>query len=92
MKKPFIEYSKIVTACVLLVLLAVLIFACWMVYLTRNTDALEWLVGGAFPTIAAIVGFYLWRAKSKDKIQMYKSDPEAFRAAGIGEKDEDIGG
>ena len=95
MKKRYIEYSKLVTGCMLCVLVAVLGFSCWMIWDTRDTGALEWLIGGAFTTIAAIVGFYLWRAKAKDKIQMYKNDPEAFRAAGIGNNEEDeeeIGG
>ena len=87
------EYSKLVCSCALIGVGMVIAFACVMIWVTQDTGALEWLVGGAFTTAAAIIGFYLWRAKAKDKLQMYKNDPEAYIAAGLGnDEDEEAGG
>lgn len=88
-----IDYSKVMCGILSGVIVGVLLFGCYMIYDTKDTSALTELIIGAFAALTLIVGFYLWRAKAKDKIQMYRDDPEAFRASGIGEnEDEEAGG
>lgn len=93
LKKRHVDYSKIMCGILSGVIVAILTFGCYMIWETKDTSALTELIIGAFAALTLIVGFYLWRAKAKDKIQMYRDDPAAFEAAGIGEdNEEEIGG
>ena len=93
-KKRHVDYSKIMCSLITALIAGVLIFGCYMIYITQDTSSLTQLMIGGFAALTLVAGLYLWRAKAKDKIQMYRDDPEAFRAAGIGnnEEDEEIGG
>ena len=93
-KKRHVDYSKIMCGLGFVLIAGILIFSCYMIWETKDTGALTELVIGGFAALTLILGLYLWRAKAKDKLEMYRKDPEAFEAAGIGntEENEEIGG
>lgn len=65
------EYSKIITTIVLSVFssLAVgfVVFVCYEMHRLRDLSAVEHLAGPIVGIPAAIVAFYMWRAKAKSK-------------------------
>lgn len=92
-KTRHIDYSKVMCGLITALIAAILIFGCVMIGITQDTSALTELIIGGFAALTLVSAAYLWRAKAKDKIQMYRDDPEAFVAAGIGDdENEEAGG
>lgn len=87
-KKPK-EHSKVIVDAALIGAAVILAYVMVMIAVTGDTGSLPELIGVAAVIAPAALGFYMWRAKAKDKIEMYRKDPEAFEAAGIGENDEE---
>lgn len=75
-----IEYSKLIFDRVSALTLAITIFTCVMVWRTKDTSALAYLIPAAFAEMAAATGFYYTKAKVENKIKLmaqYGVKPEA---------------
>lgn len=71
MKRKRHEYSKVVTSLVVATfsLLAVgfVIFVCYEMHRTGNLDPVGHLAGPILGIPAAVIAFYMWRAKAKSQ-------------------------
>ena len=90
-EKKFKEHSKLITDISLIGVAAILLYSMVIIAITQDTSSLTELIIVAGGIGSAALGFYMWRAKAKDKLEMYRKDPEAFNATGLG-KEEEIGG
>lgn len=75
-----IEVSKLIFAGVSAFVLAITVFSCVMIWKTKDTSALAYLIPAAFAELATATGFYYWKAKTENKIKLmalYGVKPEA---------------
>lgn len=80
MKKKKIEFSKIIFIGVSLLTLAITVFACLLIWVTKDSSALAYLIPAVFAEMAAATGFYYSKAKTENKIKLmahYGVEPEA---------------
>lgn len=106
-KKKKKEYSKMMTTVILSVftILAVLFvtFVCYEMHRLQDLSAVEHLAGPIVGIPAAIVAFYMWRAKAKSVCDLEwektkqltlfrKKHPEHFIKGSIGIDDENMFG
>lgn len=78
MKKK--EFSKLIFIGVGIVTIFVTLFACYMIWETKDTSALAYLIPAVFAEMAAATGFYYNKAKAENKIKLmasYGVQPEA---------------
>ena len=80
MKKKKIEFSKIIFIGVSLLTLAITVFACLLIWETKDSSAMAYLIPAVFAEMAAATGFYYSKAKTENKIKLmahYGVEPEA---------------
>lgn len=80
MKKKKIEFSKIIFLGVSVLTLAITVFACLLIWETKDSSALAYLIPAVFTEMAAATGFYYSKAKTENKIKLmalYGIEPEA---------------
>lgn len=78
--KKKIEFSKIIFLGVSVVTIAITIFSCIIIWQTKDTTALAYLIPAVFAEMAAATGFYYTKAKAENKIKLmaqYGVQPEA---------------
>lgn len=78
------DHSKIITDAALIGAAVILVYAMVMIAVTRDMSSLPELIGVAAAIVTAAIGFYMWRAKAKDKLEMRREyGPEIYNDAGI---------
>jgi len=78
--KKKIEFSKIIFIGVSVVTIAITVFSCLIIWQTKDTTALAYLIPAVFAEMAAATGFYYTKAKAENKIKLmahYGVQPEA---------------
>ena len=95
------EFSKVLTACVMPVLLILAIFfvgfVCYEMHRLEDLSPVEHMAGPILGIPAAVVAVYMWRAKAKSKTDLEweqtkqltlfrEKHPEAFTKATIHEE------
>ena len=74
------EFSKLIFIGVGIVTIFVTLFSCYMIWETKDTSALAYLIPAVFAEMAAATGFYYNKAKAENKIKLMAScgvKPEA---------------
>lgn len=64
------EYSKVVVAIVLLFCTVVTVFAMTLMWITKDTSALAYLIPSVFAETGAVISFYLKKSE-KENISKY---------------------
>ena len=80
MKKKKIEFSKIIFIGVSVLTLAITVFACLLIWDTKDSSALAYLIPAVFAEMTTATGFYYSKAKTENKIKLmahYGVEPEA---------------
>ncbi len=67
------EHSKFITRYAIILVTAIVVFACVMMAITKDLSSLTELLIGAFAALTAIMGFYFDKAKAENKIKLKKS-------------------
>lgn len=78
--KKKMEFSKLIFVAVSVLTVAITVFSCWMIWQTKDTSALAYLIPAIFAEMAAATGFYYSKAKAENKIKLmaqYGVKPEA---------------
>ena len=78
--KKKIEFSKIIFIGVSVATIAITVFSCLIIWQTKDTTALAYLIPAVFAEMAAATGFYYTKAKAENKIKLmaqYGVQPEA---------------
>ena len=79
-RKKKVEFSKLIFVGVSVLTVAITVFSCRMIWLTKDTSALAYLIPAVFAEMAAATGFYYTKAKVENKIKLmaaHKVKPEA---------------
>lgn len=85
--KPKREHSKVIADAGLIGAAVILAYVMVMIAVTGDTGALPELIAVAGTTTAAAIGFYMWRAKAKDKLDMRREyGADIYNDAGIGDE------
>ncbi len=71
-KKRF-EFSKILVILVLTVSIAVITFACVMMWRTGDLSPLAYLIPAVGTEASTGLGFYFWKSKAENKIKLAKA-------------------
>lgn len=69
-----LEFSKKIFVVVATLAIAVVIFACYMIYKTENLEPLTPLLTSVGAIAATGIGFYYSKAKLENKIKLMKSN------------------
>lgn len=78
--KKKVEFSKLIFVGVSVLTVAITVFSCHMIWLTRDTSALAYLIPTVFTEMASATGFYYTKAKAENKIKLMAANdvkPEA---------------
>lgn len=77
MKKKF-EFSKIIFVYIAIMFTIVIIFTMILMWVTKDTSAVAYLIPAVGGLMATTVGFYSWKAKAENvlKIQQNSSSSE----------------
>lgn len=78
--KKKVEFSKIIFVGVSVLTVAITVFSCCLIWNTKDTSALAYLIPAVFAEMAAATGFYYTKAKVENKIKLmaaYNIKPEA---------------
>lgn len=83
-KKKRAEFSKIIFVGVSVATLALSVFSCYMVWTTKDTTPLVYLIPAMFAELASATGFYFTKAKAENKIKLMRlygvqPDSESFK-------------
>ena len=65
-----VETSKVIFFTVTVITVAVTVFSCFMIWTTKDTSALAYLIPAVFAELAAATGFYYNKAKAENKIKL----------------------
>lgn len=68
--KKKVEFSKLIFVGVSMLTLAITVFSCRMIWITKDTSALAYLIPAVFAEMAAATGFYYTKAKVENKIKL----------------------
>jgi len=74
------EFSKLIFIGVSIFTIFITLFSCFMIWETKDTTALAYLIPAVFAEMAAATGFYYNKAKAENKIKLmasYGIKPEA---------------
>ena len=66
------ETSKLILILVGIVALAVIVFSCVMMAVTRDLTPLGYLIPAVMAEVATGTGFYYWKAKAENEIKLGK--------------------
>lgn len=72
--KPPMEFSKRIMFVAGIVNLAVIIFSCTMIAITRDLTPLAYLIPSVAAEVATGTGFYYSKAKAENKIKLVKAN------------------
>lgn len=78
--KKKVEFSKLIFVGVSVLTVAITVFSCCMIWATKDTSALAYLIPAVFAEMAAATGFYYTKAKVENKIKLmaaYNVKPES---------------
>lgn len=78
--KKKVEFSKIIFVGVSVLTLAITVYSCCLIWITKDTSALAYLIPAVFAEMASATGFYYTKAKAENKIKLmalYGVKPEA---------------
>lgn len=78
--KKKLEFSKLIFVGVSIVTLAITAFSCYIIWSTKDTTALAYLIPAVFAEMASATAFYYTKAKAENKIKLmalYGVKPEA---------------
>lgn len=70
--KKRIEFSKIVLVIMMILDIAVIIFACVMMWRTDDLTPLAYLIPSIGAEISTGTAFYYWKARAENKIKLAK--------------------
>ena len=79
-KRKKYEFSKLIFIGVSIFTVFITLFSCFMIWETKDTSALAYLIPAVFAEMAAATGFYYNKAKAENKIKLMAScgvKPEA---------------
>lgn len=65
-----VEFSKWIFICVSILTVAITAFSCYMIWTTKDTSALAYLIPAVFAELAAATAFYYNKAKAENKIKL----------------------
>lgn len=65
-----VEFSKVIFAIVAIMAAAITIFSCVMIWESKDTSALAYLLPSVFAELASATGFYYNKAKGENKIKL----------------------
>lgn len=72
MKKQKTEFSKVIMVCAGIINLAVIVFACVMMWRTCDTSPLAYLIPSVAAEVATGTGFYYAKARTENVIKLKK--------------------
>ena len=78
--KKKIEFSKLIFIGVSIVTVAITVFSCVIIWTTKDTTALAYLIPAVFAEMASATAFYYTKSKAENKIKLmalYGVQPEA---------------
>ena len=65
-----IEFSKLIFIGVSILTVSTTLFSCCMIWITKDTSALAYLIPAVFAEMASATGFYYTKAKAENKIKL----------------------
>ena len=68
--KKKIEFSKLIFIGVSIVTVAITVFSCVIIWTTKDTTALAYLIPAVFTEMASATAFYYNKAKAENKIKL----------------------
>lgn len=68
--KKKIEFSKLIFIGVSIITLAITVFSCAIIWATKDTSALAYLIPAVFTEMASATAFYYNKAKAENKIKL----------------------
>jgi hypothetical protein len=71
-KKMKIEFSKVIFVGISAVTISVAVFACVMIWRTRDLSPLAYLIPSVFAELATATGFYYRKAQKENEIKLPK--------------------
>ncbi len=86
-KKESIETSKKLLLFAIVLAVAITIFSCVAVIVTRDTSPLVYLIPAVFGLLATAYGFYFWKAKAENLQKYGGKDPTKLYDDGSGNLD-----
>lgn len=84
------EFSKVLVTLILVVTLAVIIFSMVMIYITKDTSPLAYLIPAVFTETATATGFYYYKARAENELKIKRQVYEDERRHKIKMKEEGI--
>lgn len=84
------EFSKTLITLILVVTLAVIVFTMWMIYITKDTSPLAYLIPAVFTETATATGFYYYKARAENELKIKRQVYEDERRHKIIMKREEI--
>lgn len=84
------EFSKVLVTLILVVTLAVIIFSMVMIYITKDTSPLAYLIPAVFAETATATGFYYYKARAENELKIKRQVYEDERRHKIVMKQEGI--
>lgn len=64
------EFSKLIFIGVSIGTVAITVYSCCIIWITRDTSALAYLIPAVFAEMASATGFYYTKAKAENKIKL----------------------
>ena len=77
MKK--MEYSKQIFLGISVMVTGVVVFSCYMIYITRNLEPLRYLIPAVFVEMGTATGFYFNKAKAENLVKIDKGSDYSDR-------------
>lgn len=69
-KKKKIEFSKLIFIGVSIITIITTAFSCYMIWETKDTSALAYLIPAVFAEMASATAFYYNKSKAENKIKL----------------------
>lgn len=69
-RRKRIEFSKVILVAIATVALLVIIFACVMIWITKDTSPLAYLIPGVLAELGVGTAFYYRKAETENKIKL----------------------
>lgn len=72
------EFSKLIVSIAVLINLIIVVWLCYMAYITQDTTPLCYLAVGDGGALATCCGFYYWKAKNENRYKHTERIVEKF--------------
>lgn len=69
-KKKRPPFSKVIVVFIIVLVTAFLVFCCYEMHIQMDLSPIAYIGTGVIGLLAAVVGFYMWRAKQSDMYQL----------------------